>query len=53
MSTSWLVYYLYELARAMAKQGPDTIPEEALAAARDADREFEDAARAHPHLGLH
>ena len=41
------VYHLYELARAMAKQGPDTIPEEALAAARDADREFEDAARAH------
>jgi hypothetical protein len=41
------VHYLYELARAMAKQGPDTIPEEALAAARKADREFEDSARAH------
>lgn len=41
------VYHLYELARAMAKQGRDTIPEEALAAARKADREFEGAARAH------
>ena len=36
---------LYELARAMAKQGPATIPEEALEAARKADRKFEDAAR--------